>query len=102
MKVHFRQSGGFAGVIQGCEFDTEDLRVEEAKRLEALVKQVPWDLPVGAGRAQTGARDITRYELVVETERGERHLTLDDLSVPEKVWPLLEFLLERSSPRKPR
>jgi hypothetical protein len=38
MKVWFEESGGYAGLLRGCEIDTSALPPEKAKELEQLVK----------------------------------------------------------------
>ena len=38
MKITFRQSGGYAGLIMGSEIDTDSLAAEEAAKLQSLVE----------------------------------------------------------------
>lgn len=95
MKLTFRQSGGFAGLSLGCEIDDAELPPAEAARLRRLVKR---------GRladvaAPAGARDLTTYEITIETPAGVRRATFHDLAVPERVQPLLDFLQRRAGPR---
>ncbi|GET37419.1 protealysin inhibitor emfourin [Microseira wollei] len=98
MKVTFRQSGGYAGLRMGCEFDTDSLPADEAARLGSLVEQS------GIMQAQSGsnptARDLLNYDLTVETSEGSHHVSFDDMTVPQGVAPLLEYLQERSHPVK--
>ena len=37
MKVSFRQSGGYAGLLRGCELDTAAMESAEAHKLKQLV-----------------------------------------------------------------
>jgi hypothetical protein len=95
MKLTFRQSGGFAGLSLGCEIDDADLPRAEAARLRRLVQRCR--LEDAAPPAE--ARDVTTYEITIETPAGVRHATFHDLAVPERMQPLLDFLQRRAAPR---
>jgi hypothetical protein len=97
MKVSFRQEGGFAGLIRGCELETDAMTPEEADRLSLLVKRcLEGPLPE---QIEGGARDEMSYEIIIEGEGLPSRLAFNDRSVPPSVRPLLEFLSERSAPR---
>ena len=95
MKLTFRQTGGFAGLSLGCEIDDAELTRAEAARLRRLVRR---------GRledvaAPADARDVTTYQITIETPGGVRRATFHDLAVPEGLQPLLDFLQRRAGPR---
>ena len=96
MKITFRQSGGYAGLIMGSEINTDSLSAEEAAKLQSLVKQS------GILQAQTkqtsNVADLLNYEITIETKEGIRQVSFDDLSLPESAVPLLEYLQERAKP----
>lgn len=95
MKLTFRQSGGFAGLSLGCEVDDADLPRAEAARLRRLVRQCR----LADAAAPAGARDVTTYEITIETPGGVHRATFHDLAVPDRVQPLLDFLQRRAGPR---
>lgn len=97
MKATFRQSGGYAGLIRGCELDTDSLPPDEAATLQSLVVQ-SGILQAGSGRAPD-ARDLLNYEITVTTDEGVHHVTFDDMTMPEAVAPLLEYLQEKAKPQ---
>ena len=68
MKLEFRQSGGFAGLIRAAELDTEKLARREAARIETLVRQLLEATPEPKGR--TSGADIIHYELTVDDGQG--------------------------------
>ena len=94
MKVRFRQTGGFGGLVLGCDLDTSTLPPAEAQELTRLVKQA------NLKNIQTGgsqkARDLQNYEITVEGDSMTARATFDDMSVDPDVEPLLEFLRERA------
>jgi hypothetical protein len=96
MKVVFRQSGGFAGLIRGTELDAEDLPPEQVVALRSLVERN--DLQ-GASGESTEARDLRTYELTVKTDEGVHRVAFDERNIPEGLAPLLDTLKERSGPR---
>jgi hypothetical protein len=95
MKVHFRQSGGFAGLVKECQLDTEQLPPDEAARLKSLVEQSHLE-----GRTEDHsprARDVFHYTITVE-DGGSRRLSFDDRTVPPDVQPLVRFLKTHAAP----
>jgi emfourin len=98
MRVVFRQSGGFAGLILGTELNTNDLPPEEAATLRSLVQQGNLQSPIGETASR--ARDLRTYEIIVEPDEGDSyHVAFDDSNVPRGVGPLLDMLRERARPR---
>jgi len=94
MKVRFRQSGGFAGLVLGCDLDTSTLPPAEAQELTRLVKQA--NLEKIQTRRSEKARDLQNYEVAVESNEMTAKATFDDMSVDANVEPLLDFLRQRA------
>jgi hypothetical protein len=94
MKVNFRQSGGFAGLVLGCDLDTQTMAAAEAGELLRLVRQAGLE-KVGTKTSTKGA-DLTRYEIVVTDNGRSIKAVVDDMTIPDNVRPLMEFLSRRS------
>lgn len=96
MKIKFRQSGGYAGLIRGCELDTNLLPPDEAAQLESLVKKS------GILQAKSvhseNAADLINYKITIQTQKDIYQVTFDDLTLPENVLPLLDYLQSKSKP----
>lgn len=99
MKVTFQQSGGFAGLLRGCELDTAELPAAEAAKLRAMVEAS--GLRAGRIAPPPGARDLVGYEIRIETGDGALTAAFDEATVPAGAEPLLAYLRERSGPRPP-
>lgn len=95
MKISFRQSGGFAGLILGCELDSEKLPRSEAQELARLVQQAALDR-VGAKTSSKG-RDLVNYEIVVEHDGRTTKASFDDMTIPANVQALMDYLSRRAS-----
>jgi hypothetical protein len=93
MKVRFRQTGGFGGLVFGCDLDTSSLPTAEAQELARLIKQA--NLKKTQTRRSDKARDLQQYEIAVENEITAQ-ASFDDMSVDANVEPLLDFLRERA------
>ncbi len=100
MKLRFRQSGGFAGLIRGYEIDTDSLSPEEAGSLLELVNKS--GLLDTVKEPNPEARDLIGYEVTVETSEGVFQAAFDDLSMPKDAAALLEFLRGKAQPRTPK
>jgi hypothetical protein len=98
MKVHFLQSGGFAGLFRGCALDTADLAPADREELERLVRQS--GITGTSKQLSSTARDLHQYEVEIERPSGTAALTVDDATIPEAARPLLRFLRERARPVK--
>lgn len=97
MKVVFRQTGGYAGLVRGVELDTDDLPPEEAGKLRSLVQQS--DLRSFEAGNESSWRDLQEYEISVETGQGVHDVAFDDSNIPAGAAPLLDFLKRYSGPR---
>ncbi len=97
MKITFRQSGGFAGLIQGCELDTDLLSVSEAAQLQSLVEES--GILQAKSQFMPEARDLFNYEITVETREGTVRVLFDDMTIPESAEELLEYLQQFAQPR---
>jgi len=98
--VKFLQSGGYAGLIRGCEIDTESLTPKEADVLQSLIKKSN----IKGNRkfsARGGARDLNNYVITVESKDELHTISFDDMTVPAEIKDLLSFLAKRSKPQKP-
>ncbi|MGH7931501.1 MAG: protealysin inhibitor emfourin [Candidatus Binatia bacterium] len=95
MKVRYRQSGGFGGLVLGSDLDTQTLPPGEADELERLVKQA--DLDQAGVKKSARGRDLTNYEIIIEHAGRTTKASLDDMTVPANVQPLLDFLNRRVS-----
>ena len=98
MKVTFRQSGGVAGLNEGCELDTAGLSPKEAARLRSLIERS--DLASTLSRRTEQARDLCCYEMTVETDDGVHHLSFDEMSLPESLRSLVQYLRSHAKPRQ--
>jgi hypothetical protein len=96
MKIKFRQSGGYAGLRMGCELDTNLLSPEEATKLRSLVEQ-SHILQTKSARSENTA-DLINYEITIETKEAKHQVTFDDLTLPENVLPLLDYLQSQAKP----
>lgn len=93
MKIRFRQTGGFGGLVLGCDLETSALPPAEAQELTRLVKQA--DLEKIHTRRNEKGRDLQIYEIAVENEITAK-ASFDDMSMPANIRPLLDFLRQRA------
>ena len=99
-KIRFRQTGGFAGLVRGCEIAPEDLSAKDRAELTRLVEKSGLaEKKTGAAKGAAGpARDLVGYEIEIETDAGTAKAHLDDLDLPEAAAPLVDWLQKRAKP----
>lgn len=96
MKVTFTQSGGFAGLVRGCEVSPADLPADQGEELAQLVAAAKFDEP---RTKNPNARDQFQYDLEVKDGRTTQKYTFTDSTLPPSVGPLIAFLRQRSGPK---
>jgi hypothetical protein len=99
MKISYRRTGGFAGMVMSFDIDTETLPVEQAEEIQGLVSAADFfSLPATIPSAAPGA-DQFQYKLTVESEEGRHTVDLGDAAVPDDLRPLLDKIrvLSRSA-----
>lgn len=90
MKVIFEQSGGFAGLIKGCELDEASLSPEARAGLEQIQ---PLQEPAGKSvSCATQTRDAFQYSITVEDGGKKRTYSFGGSAVPQALQPLVREL----------
>ena len=98
MRVHFVQSGGFAGLMRGCEIDTDrDGHALDADALASL-ERLSREAPPLVSSADGQTRDGAQYEIRIVTNGARRTHRFDDASLPDFLKPLIAQLKRRARP----
>jgi len=97
-KVRFRQSGGFAGLVRGCDVEAKTLDAADLRALEQHAQGAPGGTAPARAPA---ARDAVTYQIAIETATGTKELDFDELNVPPGLAPLLARLSKQCRPMKP-
>jgi hypothetical protein len=95
MRVSLTRRGGVAGVALHATLDTAQLAGTDATRIEAALRDLPWDRPI---QGPTGP-DRFRYEVVTAEGDHERRIVLGESEVPAALRPLLALLADRGQVR---
>ncbi len=96
MKITFRQSGGFMGLVRGCTVDTTALAADEKIRVEGLVTAS--SLTASFTRHNEGGRDRWQYEITIEHDAVHVHVVCDDAHLPDPARPLVAYLVSCAKP----
>jgi hypothetical protein len=99
MKISYRRTGGFAGMVMSFNIGTEALPTEEGQALQDLVAAADFfDLPARITSQEPGA-DQFQYRVTVEAGQRQHTVEVGEAAVPENLWPLLDKLraLSRSA-----
>ncbi|MBI4470895.1 MAG: hypothetical protein HY650_16390 [Acidobacteria bacterium] len=95
MKIHFRRTGGFAGLRRAIAIDTDQLAPEPAREFEELVaKACFFDLPARIKPSGPGA-DRFVYTITVEIHDRQHSVEFTDGSIPPNLTSLLKRLTQR-------
>jgi len=100
LRISFERSGGFAGITTKTTVDEKDLAPDEAHKLRQLVEEADvFDLSKKIV-PQSPRPDRFQYELSLE-ESGQQHtVTMSEETLPAKLKPLVNWLMEKSRQTK--
>lgn len=99
MRISFTQSGGVVGSTRGCLIDTAELEDDDRMHVEHLVEIAGW---TESWERFAAGRDRWQLEISIEGDAESIHVVCDDSCVPEQARPLVSFLKDRATPRKPK
>jgi len=92
MKISYRRTGGFAGMVMTFNLNTENLSPEESKTLREMVATADFfTLPPKITSREPGA-DRFQYSIMVETEEQQHTVEVGEGGIPENLRPLLNEL----------
>lgn len=99
MKISYRRTGGFAGMVISFDLDSDTLPSDEADELANLLTTADFfELPTKI-TPDSSVADQFQYTITVETEEQQHTIDVGDAAIPESLWPLLNKLkvLSRTS-----
>ncbi|MEH7460557.1 protealysin inhibitor emfourin [Bacillus thuringiensis] len=94
MYIQFSCSGGIANFDLTFQTDTDELPKEKTKELLDLIEQSNlFSLELSQGEVATiqGA-DAFLYELRIEDDKKKKSFLFTDITAPQEVRPLLDYL----------
>ena len=96
MKVGFHQSGGYAGLLKGCEIDTENLPAEKAKEIHELVQASA--IADSGAYLSNSSRDLHQYDITIDDGASKKSVTYDDETLPASAKALIGYLKKCAKP----
>lgn len=97
-QISFRQSGGVAGLIRGCDVDSDELPQEQAAELAELLRQARLD---SAERSRPARPDALQFSYRITDESGQREVVLSGADLTPAIEALTQYLQRRSKPCRP-
>ena len=93
MRIEFERSGGFMGLRQTLELDTDEMEPNEANEIRRMIESADFfELPEELSGSDRTV-DQYHYRLTVEYTQEYRHtIVLSDSDAPEDLQPLLRRL----------
>ncbi|MED3910531.1 hypothetical protein P4597_15240 [Peribacillus simplex] len=94
MHIKFSCIGGFANLDLNFQIDTDELPKEQNEELQNLLKTA--DLPNAAESKMAGVKaqgaDSFSYQLDIADEKKKQSFSFTDITAPEEIRPLLDYL----------
>ncbi|MFN2197445.1 MAG: protealysin inhibitor emfourin [Anaerolineales bacterium] len=91
MIISFERSGGFAGMIQRVDVDTDDLDASVQQELADLVAAADFfEIPLA--QASPAGADRFNYVLTIESGDLSRTVTMSEAEIPDAWQPLIQRL----------
>jgi hypothetical protein len=90
MKISYRRTGGFAGMVMSFDIATETMPPDEADEIQDLVKNADFFSLPEIISSESPSADQFQYQLTVENNEQLHTVEVGDAAVPENLWPLLD------------
>ena len=100
MRISFERSGGFAGITMKTAVDEKDLTPDEAQKLRQLVEETDFFNSPGKITSRSPQPDRFQYELKLEEKGRQNTVTVSEEVLPEKLKPLIQWLMEKARQTK--
>jgi hypothetical protein len=96
LRISIERSGGFAGITMRTTIDEKDVAPDEALKLRQLVEETDFFNLPGKMISRSPQPDRFQYDLKLE-ESGRGHtVTVSEEVLPEKLKPLIKWLMEKA------
>jgi hypothetical protein len=95
MRVFFSRTGGFAPMPVRCKLDTDSMEPAQAQILLSLVDSTGI---LSLASAEVKGNDMHYYTVEVEKEGRSHRVRFDQISLPPKIKPLIDYLMANSKP----
>ncbi len=100
MKILYRQTGGFAGLVKSLRLDFDELSADDRELVHSLLEGAHFfDLPEPVARAMP---DEEQYAITVDEQYRSRTFIVNKSAVPEDLRPLIRYLAKRAAYEKRR
>ena len=96
MKISFVQSGGFMGLLTGCELDTEGLAPDTTQELEQIANTS--GISASGEFFSKSSRDLQQYRITIEDDDSAISV-IYDATLPASAQSLVDYLQEHAVPR---
>lgn len=98
VKISFRYSGDFTGLIREAAIDLDQLPQATAEHFSEIALFIQ---KFGNARAPVGAeRDVGQYEIDVVDGKRSMSVAYSPMSIPEQVVPLIQYMKRIAKPIK--
>lgn len=99
--IWFERSGGFTGISTSVEIDSNLLSFEDSKELKQLIDQSDFFEWNTSDTLLVEMPDQFQYTITIEHEGEKRTVEFGDVSMPETMRPLINYLSQKARSKKP-
>lgn len=98
MKILFRQTGGFAGLVKSLRLDFDELSADDRDLVRSLLDASHFfEIPEPAARALP---DEEQYSITVDEQERSRTIVVNKSAAPEDLRSLIRYLAKRAAYEK--
>ena len=102
MNIDFIQTGGFAGMRISVNIETQELPLDQSRKLEKLVSEAGFFSLSPNITSPEPLPDRFEYQISVSSEGKSHSVTVSESVVPDRLRPLLDFLCKIAIDKKDR
>ena len=95
MRISIERSGGFTGMRMSFTLSEDMLSQDEMQKIQDIINQANFFEITPKTLAPPGAADYFQYKITIEADEKSHTIETNDISMPESLAPLIEFLEEK-------
>jgi hypothetical protein len=96
VKIRFERTGGFAGISTSVLLDTDTMPQNESEQLSAMCNNMNFFSLPSKPDTKSGAADLFRYKITVESKDGKHTVETTDLSVTPGLENFVNYLSDKA------
>lgn len=92
VKINYERTGGLRGNTTSFAIDLDSLSISEREQINKLISNSDFFNLNSNTNSPGGAADFFTYTITIESDKNKHTVSVNDITLPNNLIPLIEFL----------